>query len=381
MRRLVPLAVVLLVAACGQSAAAPEGGPKSALGFTAHAGAVQFPADDGDWVPSNVGLKRLVPVNGCVLGLGDYANGYREVTANWTGDAGCTTLKIDPAPGSGGAGPEAAGNGWRGGGLPAAGAVPGPAGSVLGVSAKFTRRDADGEVTELAELRGQRNPRALARSGGNLVAVGTAFLDARTTRPVAWVSSDEGKTERTVVMPLVPGVDGANGPWSVAANGPELLAAGYSTPHLQIWASHDGGGSWTVSELQTPSDQTLVYGILPVDGQWLLYGETSDGFHQTPFVRTGKPGTWSTVDAPGPGGVVAGVLDAHGNAVLAARTFEPHQGTERTRSCSSVLVRGGRGWQRGDLGCGESPVTAAATLPDGRVMLAGNRDLWLRPAQ
>jgi hypothetical protein len=280
MRRLVPLLLVLLVAGCGQAPAASADVPKSALGFTVHAGAVQFPAD-GDWVASNVGLKTLVPVGGCVLGLGNYSNGYHEVTANWTGDAGCAKLKIDPAPGSGGPGPEVvrAGNGWRGGGLTAVGAVPGPDGSVIGVRAKFARRDAGGTVTELAELRGQRDPRALARAGGNLVAVGTAFLDGQTTRPVAWVSDDEGKTERTVVMPVAAGVGGANGPWSVAAAGPELLAAGYSGPRLQVWASHDSGGSWAVSELPTPSpDQTLVYGILPVAGQWLLYGEVSNGF-------------------------------------------------------------------------------------------------------
>lgn len=378
MRRLVPLALVLLLlAACGQPAASTAAdGPKSALGFTAHAGAVQFPAD-GDWIPTNDGLNALVPVNGCVLGIGHYANGYRNVTANWTGNEDCTTLGIDPAPGGGG-GPEGS-NGWRGGGLPAVAAVPGPAGSVVGVNAKFARRDADGTIAGLAELRGQRSPEALARSGGNLVAVGTAFLDGTTTRPVAWVSDDEGKTERTVVMPLAPGVDGANGPHTVAANGPELLAAGYSNPRLQIWASHDGGGSWTVSELATPKDETLVYGILPVAGQWLLYGETTDGWHQTPFVVTGKPGAWSTVDAPGPGGVMTGALDAHGNPVLATRTFEPVAADARPRSCSAVLVRDGQRWQRGDLGCAESPVRAAATLADGRVLLAGNRDLWLRP--
>lgn len=380
MRRLVPLVLVLLLAGCGQPAASPAAGPNSALGFEVHAGAVQFPADY-DWVPENVGLKALVPVNGCVLGLGDFANGYREVTANWTGDAGCTKLKIDPAPGSGGAGPEAAGNGWRGGGLPAVAAVPGPAGSVIGVHAKFARRDADGTVTQLGELRGQRDPRGLVRSGGNLVAVGTAFVDGQTTRPVAWVSDDEGKTERTVVMPVAAGADAASGPWSVAAAGPELLTAGYSNPRLQIWASHDGGGSWTVSELSTPSDQTLVYGILPVGGQWLLYGEVSDGHSQKPFVRLGKPGAWSTVEVPGPGAVVAGTPDAHGNPVLAVANHEPLRDNQRRQLCSAVLVREGSAWRRGELGCGESPVRVATTLADGRVLIAGNRDLWLRPAR
>ncbi|MEU4247824.1 hypothetical protein AB0F15_10470 [Amycolatopsis sp. NPDC026612] len=381
MRRLVPLALVLLVAAaCGEPAASTADGPRSALGFAAHAGAVQFPAD-GDWVASNVGLKALVPVGGCVLGLGNYSNGYRDVNANWTGDAGCTTLRIDPGVGTGGSGPEAIRGGWRGGGLPAVASVPGPAGSVIGVHSKFARRDADGTVTELGDLRGQRETTALARSGGNLVAVGTAFLDGRTTRPVAWVSDNEGETERTVVMPVTAGVDGANGPWSVAAAGPELLAAGFSGPHLQIWASHDSGGSWTVSELPTPSpDETLVYGILPVGGQWLLYGEVSNGFSRKPFVLTGKPGAWSTVDTPGPGGIVAGTLDAHGTPVLAGQDTEPLQDKQNRRYCSSVLVRAGQGWQRGELGCSESPVRVAATLADGRVLIAGNRDLWLRPA-
>ncbi|WP_328447838.1 hypothetical protein [Amycolatopsis sp. NBC_00438] len=44
-----------------------------------------------------------------------------------------------------------------------------------------------------------------------------------------------------------------------------------------------------------------------------------------------------------------------------------------------MLISAGTSWQRGDLGCSGSPVTAAATLADGRVLLAGNRDLWVRP--
>ncbi|MDX5563940.1 hypothetical protein PYK79_12095 [Streptomyces sp. ID05-04B] len=51
----------------------------------------------------------------------------------------------------------------------------------------------------------------------------------------------------------------------------------------------------------------------------------------------------------------------------------------RTVWCSSVWVGDGTttGWQRGGLGCSEDPPSAAATLTDGRVLIAGNRDLWL----
>ena len=115
MRRLV-LALVLVAAACGQPEAAPaDDGPKSALGFTAHAGAVEFPSDT-DWIPTTGGLNALVPLKSCVLGIGDYATGNRMLNANWTGAADCTSLRIGPI----------------GGGLPGVAAVPDPDGWVRG---------------------------------------------------------------------------------------------------------------------------------------------------------------------------------------------------------------------------------------------------------
>ncbi|MDX3188190.1 hypothetical protein PV458_07270 [Streptomyces sp. MN03-5084-2B] len=47
----------------------------------------------------------------------------------------------------------------------------------------------------------------------------------------------------------------------------------------------------------------------------------------------------------------------------------------------AVLVRGDQRWQRGELGRGESPAQVTTTLADGRVLIAGNRDLRLRPAR
>ncbi|MEU4557476.1 hypothetical protein AB0F72_03755 [Actinoplanes sp. NPDC023936] len=37
-------------------------------------------------------------------------------------------------------------------------------------------------------------------------------------------------------------------------------------------------------------------------------------------------------------------------------------------------------FKRVELGCGDSPPQAVTTLRDGRVLIAGNRNLWLRAA-
>ena len=138
-----------------------------------------------------------------------------------------------------------------------------------------------------------------------------------------------------------------------------------------------------MSLLPTPEPDTLVHGILRVDGHWLAYGETNTGKSAAPRLFAGEPGAWSAVDtkAQGVGGIVAGTLDGKGQPVLVGRTFEPYVANERSRYCSFVLVRSGGVWQRGELGCSEQPATSVTTLADGRVLIAGNHDLWLRPAQ
>ncbi len=379
--------VVVLVAGCGEAVGTGgDNGPKSALGFVAHPDATQFPSPDGKWVPANVGLKALVPVGDCAVGIGDYANGYREVSANWKGADDCARLEIHPSPGSGGPGPEIAGEagkGPRGGGLTAVAAVPGPAGSVLGVGAGsgFARLDASGEVVQLTELRGKRQASALVRSGKNLVALGTAFLDANATEPVAWVSDDDGVTERTVVLPRDPAIDGASGPHSAAADGEQILAASFAGVTAQVWLSKDAGGSWTVSKLPPLPKDANIEAVLRVGGEWMLVGASHDGrAPNVPLIVTGEPGNWKIHDAAplGTGDIVGGTIDKAGRLILVGKTSEPYEERKNTRYCSVVRVLEAGGWQRGELGCSESPVTSAVTLADGRVLLAGNRDLWLR---
>ena len=54
---------------------------------------------------------------------------------------------------------------------------------------------------------------------------------------------------------------------------------------------------------------------------------------------------------------------------------------QRPQYCGMVWTGDGqKPWKRGELGCGDSPPQAVTTLRDGRVLIGGNRDLWLRAA-
>jgi hypothetical protein len=383
-RLILPLVLLLLLASCGkpQAGAKPTDTVSSALGFVAHPGGAQFPGE-GDWVKSTVGLKSLIPLNGCAFGVGDFSNGYREVGANWAGAGDCTKLGITPPPGNGSrdmAGEN--GNGWSGGGLPPGPIVAGPDGSVLTAYAHFERLDPGGRITELAELRGQGLPTGLVRAKKNLVATGLAFVDANTRKPAAWVSDDNGVTERTVVMPQVPNASPDDSPHTLGGEGDNLLATSYSGEPAQVWSSIDGGGSWVVSTLPKLPEDSTINGVLRVAGQWMVYGESQNGrVPDKPLLLTGEPGKWTMVDPGdlGLGDIVGATVDRSGNPVLVGETYEPYVENQDTRYCSVVRTRVGGQWKRGELGCGENPVRVVTTLADGRVLIAGNRDLWLRP--
>ncbi|WP_146241210.1 hypothetical protein [Actinokineospora spheciospongiae] len=372
------LAIVLV--GCGK---AEESAP---LGFAPHPGAVQAPWAHGDWVPENVGLRDLVPVGDCVVGVGTYANGYRNVSANWLPDAGCARLDIRPAPdGSAGGGDFAGerGRGWPGGGLAATSVVAGPADSVIGVyeSGQFARLDRTGEVVRLAKPGNVQRVTGLARAGGTLVAVGTAEEPA--SSPIAWVSTDDGATVAGVPLPRDPASTHATDlPWSVTAAGSTVVAVTFGSP-LSIWSSTDAGRTWTVEHLDDLPKSTNVEGVLPVGDRWLLYGSAeAERGPNRPVLISGTPGDWRLDDtaALGEGGIVAATVDARGLPVLLGRTYLPHVPEQNQTYCSTVWTRTTTDWARGSLGCAQQPATAITTLRDGRVVIAGNRDLWIRPA-
>ena len=415
---------------CGTDrGAGPHGAAR--LGFTVHRNAVDYPAapypGGRPYAAPGEGLRVLVPLGDCVLGVGTYANGYGYVPVNWTADASCSHLALDPAPRSGGNGgngegdgttagggadvPDSMRTGWAGGGLPGDAVVPWTGGSLLGIGGSVVRQDPDGLRTPLAALHLPARTRpqdetaddaavtTAVKAGPRLLIGGGQYTD-RVESPFLFVSDDDGATvRRRPLPPAVPGralpatplgrlaVDGRDvvGFGLAATNGYDFTSAGT----LPYWFSADDGAHWTGSQLTGMPPGSTIAGVLHAAGRWFAYGGYArpGAFHDAlPLLLTSTDGRhWTRTDttAMGGGAIVTGTVGGAGYPVLvgADPVTDSPPGTRRT-SCAAVWVGDGSaaGWRRGDLGCGENPPTAAATLRDGRVLLAGDRDLWISRA-
>jgi hypothetical protein len=358
------LALSLAALVACDPAGLPPGDPVGALGFAVRPGAVQYPAPEA----SNLvygGQMTLVPVGDCVLGFLGYPDGNgSHIPPTWRGADGCTRLELDQAPGYG---PELAA-------FAVAAAVPGPDGSVLGLGPWFSRRDRSGAVVRLFQPEPDRRALALARAGRNLVGVGVRENPGGKPQPVVWVSGDEGRTAHEVELPRDRSAFWE--PRAIAAEGDRVLVAGSGGAGVRVWASEDAGETWTASELQVRASDLYVTTALRTGGKWLLAGASAAG----PLVVTGEPGDWKLEDpaALGDGRIRGGTVDKAGKPVLVGERSE-QDSTGSGRSCSVVWTLDAGGWQRGELGCPGSTVSAAVLLQDGRVLLASRRDLWIRP--
>jgi hypothetical protein len=395
------VAVLLVLAGCGEEERA--GSNQDAAGFTVLRAAVEFPSVS-DWVPPGEGLRLLVPLGDCVLGVGSYANGHRTVAANWAGDATCSRLSLDPPARDDEVAPDSTPDhdGWRGGGL--AGVVlPWHGGVLIGASNGLTRRLPDGTAEPLAVLpfdRGDsspdapdRSPRATSavRVGDRLLVVGNGSEPA-----TVYVSDDGGATVRGVALPQAPGAEQPDQPRLLATDsgetGKTVVATGYGGTWLTTWRSTDGGGTWTAARQPLPRTapdepgEWEIHLLLRAGTAWHVLGAVRDPrAPDRPLWLTSDDGVaWTPRDttAMGEGGIVAATVDKAGDLVLVgvrdqATGYSPDS---RATYCGVVWTGPvGGPFERGELDCTEHPPTATATLADGRVLIAGNRDLWVRP--
>ncbi|UQU62482.1 hypothetical protein COUCH_26040 [Couchioplanes caeruleus] len=407
---LTALTSVGLLVACGGGPPAGRTGlgsvPASDLGFVRHAGAVQWPSAS-DFVPPGHGMRLLLPLGECVRAIGDYQNGYRAVTANWTGDPACDRLRLDPAPDgttNGGDGSPDAVNGWRGGGISAQAAVVERDGAVLAADDAGLARYRGEARQELARadlstagLEGQGS-RSLVRgmavtsSGRIVVDAGLSTKDGHA--PVVLRSDDHGASLHPVPLPSDPGAAGPEGSVRqvisvLAADGDTVVALGSGPGRAGAWRSTDGGRTWSVSAVTGLPPQLMLTRLVRTGGRWVALGgveRSEQGGQDDTYVLTSTDGrTWrpGATDGLGAGRAQDVTVDRSGNLIVAGMIDDsrPVVAGRRADYCGVVWIGDGvRAWKRGELGCGDAPPQAVTTLRDGRVLIAGNRDLWLRAA-
>jgi hypothetical protein len=354
------------------------------------------------------GLRQLVPLGDCALGEGTFANGYRYVNVNWTGSNGCTKLSINPKPGADDETdvPYSMRGGWPGGGLPGDVVVPWDDGSLIGVGATLTRRAPNGEQFRLATLPLTFNTRPEQETAddasvntavkvGSLLLIGGGQIVDQVASPYVFASDDAGKTVRRVPLPPIDGRQPSTPVGDFGVNGKEVVAFGaaatnafdfHSSGTIPFWRSADGGAHWTSGEITGMPPGTQVHSILYASDHWFAvggYARAGAFYDSLSLVLTSKDGThWTRMDtsAMGTGEITAATVDSAGHPVLVGSAPRPKsKPNTRTVLCSSIWVGNGTttDWKRGGLGCSEDPPRTAITLADGRVLIAGNRDLWL----
>lgn len=409
---------VLAVAGCGTERG--DGGDASAtkLGFTRYAKAVEYAAQDYGsekaYVAPGEGLRQLVPLGDCALGIGTYANGYQYVNVNWRASDDCTSFGIIPRPGTAKEDdkPYSMRSGWVGGGLRGEVAVPWTGGALLGIGGYITRQDPDGTRTRLAalpltfrthpeqETSDDATVNAAVRVGDRLLIGGGQYV-SKVQTPYVLASDDGGATVRRMPLPPVAGAQPSTPVGDLAVHGTQVVAVGREASNaydyhadngtLPFWYSADSGTRWTAGQVTGTPPGTQISNVLYSTGRWYAVGGRAakgDVYDSLPFVLSSVDGLhWSRVDSAemGSGRIVTATVDGSGRLVLVGTTVQ-HTSDPDTRPvyCASLWLGDGTPdtakWRRGGLGCSENPPTTAVTLAGGRVLIAGNADLWATAA-
>jgi hypothetical protein len=356
MRGRISVVVLLALAMAGCSGPDQATAPVKPADFVRHANAVQSDSVDGTGSAYS-GIVRLVPLGSCAIGIGLYRGGSGNVAANWTGNADCTSFTVSAnRPG-----------------LAATSAVALADGSVVGANAVLQRLNPDGTVTPLADLRVQGHaiqPSSIVRSGDRLV-IGGGQTDDDKSSPLMWASSDGGKT----VTPVqVPAVNGLVGP--MAANDNTIVAVEQTAEEngLGVWRSTDNGRNWQLAELASGNAQPIITNVLRTAKGWLIvgYGRDDQNPAGRPFLANSSDGvTWQVLDTSkvGAGRILDAAITKNGDLVVI--------GDGPTGGCSVAWTGSVDSLRRVDLGC-DDVAKAVTTLADGRVIIVGAHDVWVR---
>lgn len=373
------LTLALALSACGNTGGTGggAGAPGDDLGFTRHPGAVDFPSAH-DYVPPAKGIQKLVPYGPCALGFGLYSTGFNRVSAMWTSGPGCERLTLAPrSPNPPQDGPKPIESGTPFGARRDVADL--GDGVLLGIGeTDLSRRAADGTVTRLGEgveIHPGRGDAEGSTGFTELFADGDLVLVAGRVdwRGRLWRSTDGGRTLAEVALPAE-----ASAELRILRAGNRLIAVDAWQP--SAFVSDDDGATWhteAVTGIPPTGYNRSPFILLERGGRFLAVGSRGEGDlgPRAPVVYTSADGLdWTGAGAaiPGEGDVLDATLDADGWLVIVG------SGGSGKEPCGIVWAESFAGWRRGDLGCQAYPALVVTTLADGRVLIAGNTDLWIR---
>ncbi|MFC0546751.1 WD40/YVTN/BNR-like repeat-containing protein [Kutzneria chonburiensis] len=353
-RNSVVVLLALALAGCGgpDQSTAPAMPPGS---FVQHSNAVQAARVDNT-ISAAPGIRTLVPVGKCAIGIGTYASGNGTVGTHWNGSPDCTSFTLP--------------SNAQHAGMKASSAVALADGSVVGAYSVLQRLGPDGVVTSLADL-GDVSATAIVRAGNRLVIGGARLVDGKTS-PLLWTSSDDGKTASPVSFPPVSGYVGA-----MAAGGDTVVAVEQQADDagLGIWRSVDDGQHWQLTEFTAGPKTAMTTKLVRTGHGWLLVGSSQDDPAHS-FLATSSDGVaWKMIDTAklGEGHVWDATTVKDDDVVLVGETLSP----DGRSYCGVAWTGTVDALRRVDLGCDDVP-HAVATLADGRVIVVGPKDVWVR---
>lgn len=378
-------------------------------GFVHFANAVTFPPLVPSTRTDSGAMMALVPDGACPLGLGEIETD-RILPAYWPSGGHCEHFGMTtPNSGEGEPGSGPASSNFAGSML--TGAVTAPDGSLIMIGDYQQRNDylaASGQVYSLTsaglqlvtqldppenadkswqDASGQVMFNAVVQAGGTLLIGGKQSTPTSEGRPKIWTSTDGGKSLDAIDLPVAPNLVAQV--QAMAVHGNTVLALGTATADerhdtLVGWVSTDQGRTWAAIATQNFAT-SLVSGIVFANGQWFAAGDTQGARMPEPVVLSSADAQhWQVTSLPAPdgGGNVTGIaVNREDTPIVVGWTGTPPSGPHYTTTeCGAIwLVSPPATWTDVNTGCGGAIPAGVVTLPDGRVLVASNHDLWIHP--
>ncbi|RJQ78468.1 hypothetical protein D5S17_13020 [Pseudonocardiaceae bacterium YIM PH 21723] len=149
-----------------------------------------------------------------------------------------------------------------------------------------------------------------------------------------------------------------------AAFGKQFVVALAQGTGFQAWHTGDSGANWEPGTLDATLKAVRIDGVTHTDRRWLAYGSAQG----SPLLLESTDGLkWRRLDTSPLGSAEITAVTADSELIVAGRSA----------GCTNVWTGDSGSWRTARLSCADT-LTTAHTLSDGRVLLSGTREAWVR---